>query len=84
MSSETRIEALEESMVSLKTMLDSTIGGIDPKVETVKTFVQEVEGRFGQFDRALPERPHKIEKRQEQNVIVINGLATSISEKSKT
>ena len=83
LSSETRIEALEESMVSLTAMLDSTIGGINPKVDTMKAFVQEVEGRFGQLERALPERPHKIEKRQEQNVTVINGLATSISEKSK-
>ena len=38
LSSETRIEALEESMVSLRTMLDSTIGGINPKADTMKAF----------------------------------------------
>ena len=78
-----KIVELESSLNGVRTVVEDTVANINGKVDTMKAFVQDVEGRFTQLERALPERMHKIEERQEYVVVLINGITTSITEKIK-
>ena len=78
LATETKVRTLEESLESVKKVIEETHNGINVKVDQMKGFVQEVEGRFTQLERAVPERFHALEVKEETTKILINELATSI------
>ena len=78
LATETKVRTLEESLESVKKVIEDTHNGINVKVDQMKGFVQEVEGRFTQLERAVPERFHALEVKEETTKILINELATSI------
>ena len=53
------------------------------KIDQMKTFVNEVEARFTQLERAVPERFHANESRQENFVLTLNAFSTSVHDKIK-
>ena len=78
LATETKVRTLEESLESVKKVIEETRNGMTVKVDQMKGFVQEVEGRFTQLERAVPERFHALEVKEETTKILINELATSI------
>ena len=66
---ERKMQELEKALTHVQQVVVDTNEEVNKKVDTMKAFVQEVEGRFGQLEKSLPERIHKGEERQEYFVI---------------
>ena len=81
LASEKKIQELEKALTHVQQVVVDTNEEINRKVDTMKAFVQEVEGRFGQLEKALPERIHKGEERQEYFVTLLNNMGNSIHER---
>ena len=63
-----RMLAAENKIKELQTVIESVNEKANVKIDQMKGFVQEVEGRCTQLERAVPERFHNNESRQE-NVV---------------
>ena len=78
LGTENKVRTPEESLESVKKVIEETHNGINVKVDQMKGCVLEVEGRFTQLERDVPERIHALEVTEETTRILINELATSI------
>ena len=78
LATETRIRELAAAIDSMKTVIEGVNSRADTKIEQMKGFVQEVEGRFNQLERSIPERIHILESKSENFVAMVNGLAGQI------
>ena len=64
-----RMLAAENRIKELQDVVEQVNTKATEKIEQMKTFVQEVEARFNQLERAVPERFHANESRQENFVL---------------
>ena len=80
LGAEKKIQELEKALKHVQQVIVDTNDGINKKVDSMKSFVNEVEGRFGQLEKTLPERIHNSEERQEYFVKLLNNMGNSISE----
>ena len=78
-----RMLAAENKIKELQTVVEQVNTKATEKIDQMKTFVNEVEARFTQLERAVPERFHANESRQESFVLTLNALSTSIHDKFK-
>ena len=78
-----RMLAAENKIKELQTVVEQVNTKATEKIDQMKTFVNEVEARFTQLERAVPERFHANESRQENFVLTLNALSTSVHDKFK-
>ena len=78
-----RMLAAENKIKELQAVLEQVNTKANEKIDQMKTFVTEVEARFSQLERAVPERFHANESRQENFVLTLNALSTSVNDKFK-
>lgn len=78
LASEKKIQELERALTHVQQVVVDTNEEVNKKVDTMKAFVQEVERRFGQLEKSLPERIHKGEERQEYVVTLLNNMGKYI------
>ena len=76
-----RMLASENRIRELAQVIEQVNARADAKIAEMKTFVTEVGGRFDQLERALPERIHNLENRQEAFIGTINQLTKHIQDK---
>ena len=81
LNAEMRIRSLESDLLEAKKIIETNSIDIFKRVDQMKVFVQEVEGRFGQWERAVPERLHELERREEGTKAIINQLTMDIQAK---
>ena len=72
---------VEHKVAELERAISFADTTISKKIEDMKKFVQDVEGRFGQLERALPERLHNFEERQSGCVGMINEITQAVNSK---
>ena len=68
-----RMLAAENKIKELQTVVEQVNTKATEKIDQMKTFVNEVEARFTQLERAVPERFHANESRQESFVLTLNA-----------
>ena len=73
--------ASENRIRELAQVIEQVNARADAKIAEMKTFVTEVGGRFDQLEKALPERIHNLENRQEAFIGTINQLTKHIQDK---
>ena len=81
LNAEMRIRSLESDLLEAKKIIETNSIDIFQRVGQMKVFVQEVEGRFGQWERAVPERLPELERREETTKAIINQLTMNIQAK---
>ena len=67
-----RMLAAENRIKELQDVIETVNEKANLKIDQMKVFIQEVEGRFTQLERAIPERFHNHESRQESFVGTLN------------
>ena len=83
LASESKIRELTASIDLMKQVIDDVNNKANSKIEQMKSFVQEVESRFSQLERSLPERIHMVETKSETFVATINALTVHLQNKFK-
>ena len=78
---ENRIRELAATFVETKGVIETVNTRADTKIEEMRVFFSNVEGRFQQIERAFPERFHNVESRQAGFVETINALTKHLQEK---
>ena len=78
---EMKIRALEENLNDAKSIIESNSVDMFKRVDQMKTFVMEVEGRFSQWERSIPERMHQLEQKEDGTRAIINETVANIQNK---
>ena len=81
LAAENKIRGLETALHHVKTVVEDTNNNINLKIDQMKGFVTEVDGRFGQLERSSPERLHVFDNKHDGALKMIN--ASAMSTKSK-
>ena len=81
LATETKLRELTESVANIHTVVEGINARANAKIEEVRVFVTDVEHRFGQLERNLPERIHQIEAKQASAIELINQLTFHLQTK---
>ena len=81
LAAENKIRELNNSLESVKRTIEDVNDKANLKIDQMKIFVQEVDGRFTQLERSLPERIHNIEQKSDHFVTLVNGLTVHLQNK---
>ena len=81
LNAEMRIRSLESELTEAKKIIENNSIDIFKRVDQMKIFVQEVEGRFSQWERAIPDRLHGLEQKEDGTRAIINQLTMHIQTK---
>ena len=80
--SENKFRGLETALSQVKIVVEDTNNNINLKIDQMKGFVTEDDGRFGQLERSLPERLHVLDNKHDGVLKMINEFAMSTKSKS--
>ena len=81
LAAENKIRELTDSLNAVRSVLEDVNNKANLKIDQMKIFIQDVEGRFTQLERALPERIHIVEKKSDNFVTLVNGLTVHLQNK---
>ena len=83
LTNESKIRELTASVESMKQIIEAVNTKANTKIDQMKMFVDDVECRFSQVERSLPERIHNLERTSENFVTMVNGLTFHLKTKFK-
>lgn len=81
LSSENRIKELTEQITVIKKVVEGVNERANTKIDEMKNFVSESGVRFDNIEKALPERIHKTEVRQEGFINTLNEMTNGLQAK---
>ena len=81
LANEARVRELIATTEAMKKIINEVNDKANQKIDQMTTFVQEVEGRFSQLERSLPERIHIVEQKSENFVTMINQMTGHLQTK---
>ena len=81
LASESKIRELAESIKEVQRVVEEVTNKANVNIDETRIFVQEVEGRFTQLGRVLPERIHVVEKKSENFITIANDLTGYLQNK---
>ena len=81
LQAENKIRELADAVTQIRKVVEEVNVKAETKIDQMKGFVQEVEGRFTQLERTVPERLHGLDTKHDGIMSIVNDLAKQVADK---